>query len=458
MKTNYFISTALMIFLLIATGCEKENLNGEDSLNSYLLQTSPEKKALRHTKEYDAGVATAWFSLLTDISKNTPYYNPQSLRILTYSGLALYESVVPGMPSYNSIYTYATGNSIEIDKKKDYYWPACANAAIYRIALRMIADYPQKPDLTAVHELYNSLNTSFQNTVTSEQLEKANQFGQEVADLLYDWAKTDGTFNADGSMALCPPYTPLGGPGNWVPTPPMYFPAAGACQGSLRTFIPGIAEMVMPPAPPSYSTDPTSDFYKMNEQVDQLSLKDLTEAEIANNQLWRDIFVTNYNVPTHMFRLTTNLVGKENVNLEDASLLFAKQGMAMSDAIGAAFYAKFEYSLLRPVTYIQDVMGYTSWNGTYPAPQHPSYPSTATSATTASATIWEDYFGKNYSFTDSIQADLYGTSTYNSFDGLIQSVGRSRTLSGINYQLSVDAGIQLGAKVGEKINALPFKK
>ncbi len=451
MKTKNFISTCLMIFLFIITGCEKDEINPED-----LSKANLEKKALRHTKQYDASVATNWFTLLTDLSKNTPYFNPQSIRILTYSGIALYESVVPGMPSYNSIYEYYNEESIHFNKKKDYYWPAAANAAIYHIALKMIADYPQRPDLDPLHQLYANLNESYLSVISEEQLETSTEFGKYVADLVYEWAKTDGTFNADGSLAICPPYIPLGGAGDWEPTPPMYFPAAGACQGALRTFIPNIGEMVLPPAPPAYSTDPASEFYALNQEVYEITLN-LTQEDLINNQQWRDIFVTNYNVPTHLFRLSSELINQENVNLEDASVLLAKHGMAMSDAIGATFYAKFNYALIRPVTYIQGVLGYSDWNGTYPAPQHPSYPA-LTGVVVASAVIWEDYFGSDFHFVDSIQADLYGSWTYNSFDELVMNVARSRTHSGINYQFSIDAGIALGQEVGEKINSLSFKK
>lgn len=84
---------------------------------------------------------------------------------------------------------------------------------------------------------------------------------------LNGWSKTDGTLKPDGTLAVCPIYTPLSNPWNWVPTPPQNFVAAGLCQGSLRTFIPAVATTVFPPPPPAYSTNPASEFYQATSEV-----------------------------------------------------------------------------------------------------------------------------------------------------------------------------------------------
>ena len=104
MKAKKLCGTLLMAFLLIVVGCEKESLD-RNVIEDYNLKANLEKKAQRHTKQYDADVATAWYSLLANLSRNTFYFNPQSARIFAYSGLTLYESAVPGMPSYQSIFS-----------------------------------------------------------------------------------------------------------------------------------------------------------------------------------------------------------------------------------------------------------------------------------------------------------------------------------------------------------------
>jgi hypothetical protein len=274
--------------------------------------------------------------------------------------------------------------------------------------------------------------------------------------MIYNWSTTDGTLNADGTLAACPPYTPLGNTGNWVPTPPLFFPAAGACQGSLRTFLPNIVDVSLPPAPPIYSEDSNSDFYKMNDEIYQISLN-LSDEDKVICQAWRDILGTNYNTPAHMLKLTTEIIAIENTDLENASVIYAKQGIAVFDAIASSFNAKFHYSLLRPVTFIKSQIA-PNWNSLYPTPQHPSYSAVSPAAAAAAVAILEEAFGKNYPFIDNTQATLYKTWDYGSFDELLSDVGRSRTHSGLNFKISVDAGIVQGRSIGNKVNQFGFKK
>lgn len=446
----------LSLFSITNESCKKTNaINGQSLQEELTTQATKNTISLPHTKQYSSEVATAWFNLLTDITRVKPYVPGPTLRIFVYSGMALYESVVPGMPSYQSMYKYFTGNTIELNNKKDYYWPACANAAIARIASRIMQNYPA-PNLAPLQALESSLNTSFQSKVTAEQLQFSNDFGRYVADIIYDWSKTDGTLNPDGSLAVCPPYVPLGGPGNWVATPPPFLPAVGACQGSLRTFIPNIANTLLPTSHPAYSTDPSSNYHQAAKEVYNISLT-LTADSIRLVNNWRDIVGTNFNQPAHTLKLTTGIIKKENVNLEDASVLFAKQTFAAYDAIVAASKAKFYFSLQRPITYIRNVMGFSNWNAVYSTPQLPSYP-TYQGLQASSVTILESYFGNSYALIDSVHNALYGSWSYASLNGLLHDIKRSSVMSGTEFQFAIDAGINQGQAVGQLINSLPFKK
>ena len=130
----------------------------------------------------------------------------------------------------------------------------------------------------------------------------------------------------------------------------------------------------------------------------------------------------------------------------------------MFDAIASTIGAKFHYSTLRPITFIREVMGIEDWNSIYPTPQHPSYPAIAPSVAAAGIVMLEKQFGNNYKFTDSTQHALYGSPNYNSLNNLIKDVGKSRTHSGLNFEISVTEGTKQGRAVGEMIYNLPFKK
>src|SRR5688572_434316 len=99
------IVSALFLLFMSGTACNKSELTPGSNSSQKELQKK-NVASLPHTKQYNAGVATAWFYLLTNITRTTPYAPPPTARIFAYAGMALYESVVPGMPSYQSMYTY----------------------------------------------------------------------------------------------------------------------------------------------------------------------------------------------------------------------------------------------------------------------------------------------------------------------------------------------------------------
>ena len=60
--------------------------------------------AARTADTYSAAVATEWTSLALSLTQQTPGFSPPiASRAFGYLGLALYESIVPGMPGYTSL-------------------------------------------------------------------------------------------------------------------------------------------------------------------------------------------------------------------------------------------------------------------------------------------------------------------------------------------------------------------
>ena len=424
----------------------QSNFEGDDAVDYEHIRFGCD---IGNTSQFDSEMVTSWMDLFVEMHRTT-YFNPQSAKHFAYSGLALYEAVVPGMPSYQSVFPQLSGETIEFEgNKADLYWPASANAALAQLSKKILGDFPQPANLAAIEELEAAFYEEFIASVSEEKLQHSIAFGRQVADQVHEWSTTDGLF------APCGPYVPNEAPGTWVPTPPAQ--AAGACLGDARSFIVDVAESVLPGPPPAYSEDPASQFYQMNEMIYEISLN-LTSEDQRIIAAWRDIPGTKLNGPTHVTKLTADLIDQENLNLADASVLLAKQGMAIFDAIIATMNAKYEYTLLRPNTYIQNVMGHTSWNSVYFTPPHPSYPAIASSVAAATVEILEDYFGESYAFEDATQEGMFGIFSYNSLDALLDDVNLSRTHSGLNYKVSADVGEELGRAVGEEVNSLDFRK
>ena len=82
-------------------------------------------------KDYDATVPLEWNKLFLEIDRYSPGYRPPAAaRMLAYTGLAVYESAVPGMPEYNSLkYEFPGLDLPSIASGKPYHWPTAISTA-----------------------------------------------------------------------------------------------------------------------------------------------------------------------------------------------------------------------------------------------------------------------------------------------------------------------------------------
>ncbi|HEX3166052.1 MAG TPA: hypothetical protein VHQ93_07300, partial [Chitinophagaceae bacterium] len=91
---------------------------------------------LIQTKEYSSEVATKWLDLQLRILRipagGANIFGLNSSRYFAYCGIALYESVVPGMPAYQSLSDQLTAmpDMPNTTPGTAYHWPTCANAAL----------------------------------------------------------------------------------------------------------------------------------------------------------------------------------------------------------------------------------------------------------------------------------------------------------------------------------------
>jgi membrane-associated phospholipid phosphatase len=133
-------------------------------------------------------------------------------------------------------------------------------------------------------------------------------------------------------------------------------------------------------------------------------------------------------------------------------LAYALTGAAVNDGLIGCFQVKYQYNLVRPITYIRETMGYANWNAVLATPAHPEYPSAHSALSAGAAYVFEKIFGKLPSFTDHTYDYLgFAPRTYTSFAAIAKEAGQSRLYGGIHYQLSIDAGLSQGRKIGENI-------
>lgn len=393
---------------------------------------------------YPSEVVEKWLALQLRLIKNATGPNHGFSRHFAYSGIAAWESIAPGLPAGAQLtddWNGLTGLP-QINDSKSYYWPANANAALAAIN-RSFFPNASAVDKAAIDSLENVLNTYFLSKTSSTTLDNSAQFGKLVALAVYNWSETDGYKNANA------PYTPPVGDGLWKPTSPGS--AATPYWGNNRPVVKGSTNNVLPPAPPAYSTDPNSFFFKMNQEVYDVS-QTLTDEQRAVANFWKDV-PGGATTPGHWVSILHQVLDKENTSLAKASLAYALCGAAINDAAISVMKAKYTYNLVRPITYIREQMGHIDWNTALGTPLHPEYPSAHSSLSSATAEVLQVLFGKNMSpFTDHTYDYLgFAPRTFSSYSDIALEAGQSRLLAGIHYQYSIDKGTWQGKKIAANI-------
>ena len=407
---------------------------------------------LKQTKTYSSEVVFKWIDMQLRLIRTnpTPLGGVPSQRYYCYAGIALYESVVPGMPGYRSLSGQLTSlpDMPETHHGYKYYWPACANAALAAMT-RSFFTAATPDNKTSVDSLETALNEAYQLETSDETLQRSADFGKAVAQVVFDWSTTDGASNANA------PYTPPVGPGLWAPTPPAMAPAAIPYWGNNRLMVSTSLDGVAPHAPPVYSEDPSSDYYKMVKDVYDVS-QTLTSEQTAIAVYYRDN--PGYG-GGHYLSTFEQVLEQEDPKLDFSAYAFAKVSIAIIDAGIGCWKVKYQYNQERPIRYIREVLGHSTWNTVFPTPNFPDFTSAHSAIAGAFSEIMEGLFGYHYHFTDHTY-DYLGmpSRSFASFNDMAQEIGDSRVYAGIHNRISCERGLQQGRKIGKNINnTLKFK-
>ena len=418
---------------IIAFSCNKQNT------------VTPPKSA--ETSTYTSEVALKWMDMQLRLFRTNPTFigGFPPHRYMGYTAIALYESVCKGMPAYQTLAGQLSGMPPmpAISAQDAYHWPASANAAMAAMNRKF---FPATTDANkaSIDSLENTLNATYQATISDTgTFNRSAAFGKAVAQLIVDWANTDGASIANAA------YSPPTGPGLWVPTPPALAAPFGPYWGNNRLMYPSSLNGSAPLAPPAYSTDPASEYYLMMKEVYDVS-QTLTAEQTAIGIYYRDNLGFGGG---HYLSIIRQILSQENRSLDFSAYLYAKAGIAVVDAAIGTFKSKYQYNQERPITYIRNVMGYSSWNALFGTPNFPDFPSAHSVISGAFAEVLKKDLGNNYSFTNHIY-DYLGMPprTYISLDAMVTEIGLSRLYAGIHNRMAIDRGITMGNKIGQNIN------
>ncbi len=411
---------------------------------------------VKQTRYYSSEVARQWLDVQSDmlfVQSGNPFgFNPS--RYMAYCGVALYESVLPGMPDYQTLHGQLTDMPAmpAVEPGADYHWPAAANAALATLTQKFFsvtAAYNEP----AVLNLKNELNDQYRAEAGDAVFERSVAFGEEVANRIFEWSKTD-------NAAWPTSYTIPTGNGVWesetgaAPVNPYW--------GYNRLMVQGSLDNVVSP-PLAYSTDPSSPYYEDMDEVYDVS-QNLTHEQKLIAQYFNDV---NPGRPAgaHYVATLKDVFEQFNPALDKAAHTYAKTGITLFDASTGSFKAKYQYWTERPFSFIRSVIATElspAWQPFLPTPGFPDFPSNHAIFSSSLAYVLSDIYGNNVSFTDTsyegVMADLgngpenLGSRHYGSFEEMMEEISASRLYGGIHYRYSCEEGIKQGKKTAENID------
>jgi hypothetical protein len=400
----------------------------------------------KHPQE-SADVVYDWYKLMARIQVRA---TPQPVVLLNnrnfgYIGVGLYEAVRPGMKGAVSLSSqlYQMPAMPQPETGQAYLWGASANAALASMAKQFLAGLTEA-DKARIDSMENAYNNRFRTSTSEAVITRSQAFGRSIATAIYNWSTSDN-FNLSSEGYTLPVF-----PGAWVLVPPFVNPVGPFLKDS-RPFLASSLTATAPALPIPYSEDPSAPFYQAAKEVYDIG-KNLTPEQKAIANWWADVGGAGVGVPApyHQLTIITWVLESKKARLGKAAEIYAKTGIALKDGPIIIWRGKFQYSLLRPVTYINRHID-PAWQTYLPTPPYPEYPSGLSGIYTPAMQVLIRAFG-DIPVTDVTYA-WRGSAprTYTSITQLTEEAAISRVYAGIHYSFTQAVTMEMGRALGNDI-------
>lgn len=443
-------ATVTLVGAVLLAACDRPAPTETGGPSSKPTASHVGKSPLPPVSAFSSGVALDWFRLSYALTQQERLSPPVASRAFGYLGVALYESLVPGTADYQSLAGQLNDlGGVPGARHGQFHWPAVANATLAAILRRM---YGSSASHDAITNLEAELVARFETDVPRGIVVASSNHGRRVAEFIYDWSTRDGF----ADLHNCP-YTPPVGEGLWEPTPPGFLNALEPCWGQIRPFVLVSGSTCDPGPPPAYSSDAGSQFFHEAKEVYEV-VNHLTPEQTTIAAFWSDDPGTTGTPPGHSVMIAAQVIEQQGLALDVAAETFAKVGIGAADAFITCWWTKYQYNLLRPITYVNKVFMDVDWTIPLVTPPFPEFTSGHSAQSGSAAQVLTDIFG-DVAFTDHTH-DVRGlpSRSFNSFFEAAEEAAISRLYGGIHFRSAIDLGVDQGRCVGKAVSALRFKR
>jgi hypothetical protein len=401
-----------------------------------------------------------WYYLMNELVRHTATYSPPvASRNFGYIGITVFEASVGGSDKLVSLAGQVQG--IESVPQREagavYDEQVIINAALSDA----IVDYFGNTGPTGQRAI-KAAQTKWRELVVAgiapDVVERSEAFGKAMAASVFEASLSDGGAEII-NMGFPLDWQLPTGDDKWVPTNVIrqqQYPLL-PLWGEKRTFALPTGATCPTPGNPPYSVDPESAFYK-----EALEVYDAVKAAVPEQQaiarFWSDDPMLSMTPPGHWVSIALQVAQAENLPLDENVDLLARMGIAMADAFVGCWNAKFEFNLLRPITYIKRVID-PKWEPLLNTPPFPEYPSGHSTVSGAMGAVMTAFFGDNYEFEDFTGSpDGRKPRVFKSFNAAADEAGISRLYGGIHFRAAIDDGLAQGRCIAEYTIALKTRK
>nr|WP_103071678.1 vanadium-dependent haloperoxidase [Aquimarina sediminis] len=397
---------------------------------------------------------------VTEIMIHDIFSPPVASRIYAYPNIAAYEILAQKDSTLSSISGQLNGLTKipKPGKDEEINDRLSSLVAHFELSKRLIFSENK------MQEFIDSVYTSWEQ-INKEEYLVSKAYGLKVVEHIDKWSGTDNY----AQTRTMPKYSvDYDAPERWQPTPPAYMDGIEPHWNKIRPFFLESADEFKPIAPPDFSLDKESVFYKELQEVYDISTEMSKEGDESEKikiaQFWdcnpyvsvtrgHLMFATKKITPgAHWVGITKIALRKENADFNQTVFAYTKVSIAIADAFISCWDEKYRSNLVRPETLINRHID-EQWKPILQTPPFPEYVSGHSVVSGASAEVLTNIFGDNFSFNDNTEIP-YGLPIrqFSSFKEAAQEAAMSRLYGGIHYRAAVEVGLNQGIQIGKKMN------
>jgi hypothetical protein len=401
-------------------------------------------------------VVRNWYRLVLELVRHTPTMSPPvASRAMAYIGVSAYETVAAGADDMTSLAGQLNGlTDVPTRETGAVYDEAVALQAALSASVASFFANTGPTGQRAMTAVTDKFGAKVSEGVPADVVARSAAYGRAMAAHIVHWSQGDGGSVVE-NMGFPYDFRPKEGPQYWVPTSLVRQQQAPLLPqwGNNRPFVMPTGNACPLPPPPEYSEDPGSQFYAEAKEVFDVAAN-LTDEQKTIARFWSDDPMLSPTPPGHWMSIALQILERDGADVKTHLDVMTRLGIGMSDAFIGCWYSKFEYDLVRPVTYIRRVID-PNWETALITPPFPEYPSGHSTQSGAAATVLTALYGDAYAFSDAThEDDGLAVRDYTSFWDAAEEAGLSRLYGGIHFRAAIERGLDQGRCIGEHTNAL----